>query len=289
MKGIILGGGNGSRLYPNTSVTNKLLVPVYDKPLVFYPLSILMEAGIDDVMIISNKRDQDRFKMLFGDGSAFGIHVSYGVQEVPTGIVSAFLIGADFIGNDPCALVLGDNIFYGEKFNASLPNALKRAEDGLATLYGYEVDDPERFGVVELDNENNALSIEEKPKNPKSNYAVTGLYFYPNDVVSMAKQVKPSARGEYEITDLNNLYLKQGRVKVEKMGKETLWLDAGTFDSLLEASLAIKDAEKKEPIAFPELIACRKGWLSKEKAKERGDLMAKNSYGSTILSHLAND
>ena len=289
MKGIILGGGNGSRLYPNTSVTNKLLVPVYDKPLVFYPLSILMEAGIDDIMIISNERDQNRFKMLFGDGSAFGIHVSYGVQEVPTGIVSAFLIGADFIGNDPCALVLGDNIFYGEKFNASLPNALKRAEDGLATLYGYEVDDPERFGVVELDDDNNALSIEEKPKNPKSNYAVTGLYFYPNDVVSMAKQVKPSARGEYEITDLNNLYLKQGRVKVEKMGKETLWLDAGTFDSLLEASIAIKDAEKKEPIAFPELIAYRKGWLAKEKAKERGNLMAKNSYGSTILKQLENN
>ena len=289
MKGIILGGGNGSRLYPNTSVTNKLLVPVYDKPLVFYPLAILMEAGIDDVMIISNQRDQDRFKMLFGDGSEFGIHVSYGVQEVPTGIVSAFLIGADFIGNEPCALVLGDNILHGTKFNASLPNALKRAENGLATLYGYEVDDPERFGVVELDEDNNALSIEEKPKNPKSNYAVTGLYFYPNDVVSMAKQVKPSARGEYEITDLNNLYLKQGRVKVEKMGKETLWLDAGTFDSLLEASSSIKEAEKTEPIAFPELIAYRKGWLSKEKAEARGNLMAKNSYGSTILDYLKNN
>lgn len=289
MKGIILGGGNGSRLYPSTSVTNKLLVPVYDKPLVFYPLSILMEAGIDDVMIISNQRDQDRFKMLFGDGHEFGINVSYGVQEVPTGIVSAFLIGADFIGDEPCALVLGDNIFHGDKFNASLPNALKRAEDGLATLYGYEVDDPERFGVVELDEDNNALSIEEKPKKPKSNYAVTGLYFYPNDVVSMAKQVKPSARGEYEITDLNNLYLKQGRVKVEKMGKETLWLDAGTFDSLLEASFSIKEAQKSEPIAFPELIAYRQGWLSKEKTEARGNLMAKNSYGATILDYLKNN
>ena len=287
MKGIILGGGNGSRLYPNTSVTNKLLVPVYDKPLVFYPLSILMEAGIDDVMIISNERDQNRFKMLFGDGHEFGIHMSYGVQEVPTGIVSAFLIGEEFIGNEPCALVLGDNIFHGNKFNASLPNALKRANEGLATLYGYEVDDPERFGVVELDDDNNAISIEEKPKNPKSNYAVTGLYFYPNDVVATAKKVKPSARGEYEITDLNNLYLKQGRVKVEKMGKETLWLDAGTFDSLLEASIEIKKAEQTEPVAFPELIAYRKGWLSKEDALARGSLMAKNSYGATILDKLS--
>jgi glucose-1-phosphate thymidylyltransferase len=287
MKGIILGGGNGSRLYPNTSVTNKLLVPVYDKPLVFYPLSILMEAGIDDVMIISNERDQNRFKMLFGDGHDFGIHMSYGVQEVPTGIVSAFLIGEEFIGNEPCALVLGDNIFHGNKFNASLPNALKRANEGLATLYGYEVDDPERFGVVELDDDNNALSIEEKPKNPKSNYAVTGLYFYPSDVVATAKKVKPSARGEYEITDLNNLYLEQGRVKVEKMGKETLWLDAGTFDSLLEASIEIKKAEQIEPIAFPELIAYRKGWLSKEDTLARGNLMAKNSYGATILYKLS--
>lgn len=286
MKGIILGGGNGSRLYPSTSVTNKLLVPVYDKPLVFYPLSILMEAGIDDVMIISNERDQERFKMLFGDGREFGIHMSYGVQETPTGIVSAFLIGADFIGNDPCALVLGDNIFYGSKFNASLPSALKRAEEGWTTLYGYEVDDPERFGVVELDDDNNALSIEEKPKNPKSNYAVTGLYFYPKDVVSMARQVKPSARGEYEITDLNNLYLKQGRVKVEKMGKETLWLDAGTFDSLVDASVSIQRVEKEEPVAFPELIAYRKGWLSKEMVRERGELMKKNSYGTTILKNI---
>lgn len=286
MKGIILGGGNGSRLYPITSVTNKLLIPVYDKPLIFYPLSTLMEAGIDDVMIISNQRDQERFKMLFGDGSEFGIRVSYGVQEVPTGIVSAFLIGEDFIKDEPCALILGDNVFHGEKLNASLPFAAKRAAEGVATLYGYEVDDPCRFGIVELDEENNALSIEEKPKNPKSNYAVTGLYFYPSDVVSMAKQVKPSARGEYEITDLNNLYLKQGRVKVEKMGKETMWLDAGTFDSLLEATAAVKEGQKKEPIGYPELVAYRKGWLSKEKAAARGEALSKNAYGTAILTQL---
>ncbi len=287
MKGIILGGGNGSRLYPITSVTNKLLIPVYDKPLIFYPLSTLMEAGIDDVMIISNQRDQERFKMLFGDGSEFGIHVSYGVQEVPTGIVSAFLIGEDFIKDEPCALILGDNVFHGEKLNASLPLASKRAEEGAATLYGYEVDDPCRFGIVELDEENNALSIEEKPKNPKSNYAVTGLYFYPSDVVSMAKQVKPSARGEYEITDLNNLYLKQGRVKVEKMGKETMWLDAGTFDSLLEATVKVKEGQQKEPIGYPELVAYRKGWLDKEKVSARGEALSKNGYGATILAELA--
>lgn len=286
MKGIILGGGNGSRLYPLTSVTNKLLIPVYDKPLVFYPLATLMEAGIDDVMIISNARDQERFKMLFGDGSVFGIHVSYGVQEVPTGIVSAFLIGEGFIGKEPCALILGDNVFHGDRFNASLPSSLERAKQGVATLYGYEVSDPQRFGIVELDKDNNALSIEEKPKNPKSNFAVTGLYFYPSDVVEKAKQVKPSARGEYEITDLNNLYLQEGRVKVEKMGKETLWLDAGTFDSLLDASSSVKEAEKRGPVAYPELIAYRKGWLSKEKAMERGILMEKNSYGATILSEL---
>ncbi len=287
MKGIILGGGNGSRLYPITSVTNKLLIPVYDKPLIFYPLSTLMEAGIDDIMIISNKRDQERFKMLFGDGSEFGIRVSYGVQEVPTGIVSAFLIGEEFVGNEPCALILGDNVFHGEKLNASLPLASERAAEDVATLYGYEVDDPCRFGIVELDADNNALSIEEKPKNPKSNYAVTGLYFYPSDVVSMAKQVKPSARGEYEITDLNNLYLQQGRVKVEKMGKETMWLDAGTFDSLLEATAEVKKGQEKEPIGYPELVAYRKGWLSKDKVSSRGESLSKNGYGTTILKELA--
>lgn len=286
MKGIILGGGNGSRLYPITSVTNKLLIPVYDKPLIYYPLSTLMEAGIDDIMIISNHRDQERFKMLFGDGSEFGIRISYGVQEVPTGIVSAFLIGEEFIGEEPCALILGDNVFHGKKFNESLPSSLKRAQEGVATLYGYEVDDPQRFGIVELDEDNNALSIEEKPAHPKSNYAVTGFYFYPKDVVAMAKQVRPSARGEYEITDLNNLYLKQGRVKVEKMGKETMWLDAGTFDSLLEASLEVKHQQEKEPVAYPELVAYRKGWISKEKATKAGENLSKNSYGKTILANL---
>lgn len=286
MKGIILGGGNGSRLYPATSVTNKLLVPIYDKPLVYYPLSTLMEAGIKDVMIISNKRDQDRFKMLFEDGSRFGMHISYGVQEVPTGTASAFLIGEEFIKDEACALILGDNIFYGKDLSKSLVNAAKKAEEGITSLYGYKVPDPERFGVVELDGDK-AVSLEEKPKNPKSNIAVTGLYFYPSDVVAKAKQVKPSWRNEYEITDLNKMYLDEDRVRVEVLGDDADWLDAGTFDSNLEASELIAKKEKEgHKIAIPEILAYRNGWISKEELKKAGEALSKNSYGQMILSEI---
>jgi len=284
MKGIILGGGNGSRLYPNTLVTNKLLVPVYDKPLVYYPLSTLMEAGINEVMIISNSRDLDRFEMLFGDGSKLGMKISYGVQEIPKGIVDAFLIGQDFLGDDGCALVLGDNIFYGDKLNGLLKEARSNEEKGLATLFGIPVKDPERFGIVELDKENNAISIEEKPKQPKSNICVTGLYFYPKGVVSMAKKVKPSARGEYEITDLNNLYLEERKVKVNVLDESSLWLDAGTFDSLVESSCKIQEIEKQgKEVAFIEKIAYSKGWISKAQLEEVGHTMEKNSYGQGLL------
>ncbi len=287
MKGIILGGGNGSRLYPLTLSTNKLLIPLYDKPMVYYPLATLMQAGIKDVMIISNNRDLERFKMVFGDGSKLGMNITYGVQEVPTGIVSAFLIGEDFIKDEECALILGDNLFYGPNMEKGLMEASGRAKNGEASLFGYKVNDPERFGVVELDKENRALSIEEKPKNPKSNIAVTGLYFYPNDVVSKAKEVKPSWRGEYEITDLNNLYLKENRVRVVTLEGDDEWFDAGTFNSLLEASERIKKAEDGGlPVAYIEQIAYEKGWISKDELSKAGESMKKNSYGEHLLSLL---
>ncbi len=287
MKGIILGGGNGSRLYPLTLSTNKLLIPLYDKPMVYYPLATLMQAGIKEVMIISNNRDLDRFKMVFGDGSRLGMNITYGVQEVPTGIVSAFLIGEDFIKDEECALILGDNLFYGPGMEKGLMEASELAKKGEATLFGYKVNDPERFGVVELDKENRAISIEEKPKNPKSNIAVTGLYFYPNDVVSKAKEVKPSWRGEYEITDLNNLYLQENRVRVVTLEGKDEWFDAGTFSSLLEASERIKKAEDDGlPVAYIEQIAYEKGWINKEQLEEAGESMKKNSYGEYLLSLL---
>ena len=285
MKGIILGGGNGSRLYPLTLATNKLLIPLYDKPMVYYPLATLMQAGIHEVMIISNQRDLERFKMVFGDGKELGMSISYGVQEVPTGIVSAFLIGEEFIKNEECALILGDNLFYGPNMEKGLMEASFHAKEGETTLFGYEVNDPERFGVVTMDKNNRALSIEEKPKHPKSNIAVTGLYFYPNDVVSKAKTIKPSARGEYEITDLNNLYLKDGNVRVVTLHDEDQWFDAGTFDSLLEASERIQKAEKDGlPVAYLEEIAYQKGWINKEQLIAKGESMKKNSYGEHLLA-----
>ncbi len=285
MKGIILGGGNGSRLYPLTLATNKLLIPLYDKPMVYYPLATLMQAGIRDVMIISNHRDLERFKMVFGDGKGLGMNISYGVQEVPTGIVSAFLIGEEFIKNEECALILGDNLFYGPNMEKGLMEASLHAKEGETTLFGYEVKDPERFGVVTMDKNNRAISIEEKPKHPKSNIAVTGLYFYPNDVVSKAKTIKPSARGEYEITDLNNLYLKEGNVRVVTLHNEDQWFDAGTFDSLLEASERIQKAEKGGlPVAYLEEIAYQKGWINKEQLIAKGESMKKNSYGEHLLT-----
>lgn len=285
MKGIILGGGNGSRLYPLTLSTNKLLIPLYDKPMVYYPLATLMHSGINEVMIISNNRDLERFKMVFGDGSKLGMKITYGVQEIPTGIVSAFLIGEDFIKDEECALILGDNLFYGPGMEKGLMEANALAKKGEVSLFGYKVSDPERFGVVELDKDNKAISIEEKPKQPKSNIAVTGLYFYPKDVVEKAKQVKPSARGEYEITDLNNLYLKENRVRVVTLEGNDEWFDAGTFDSLLEASERIKKVEKSGlPVAYIEQIAYEKGWISKETLIEAGESMKKNSYGEHLLS-----
>ena len=283
MKGIILGGGNGSRLYPLTLATNKLLIPLYDKPMVYYPLASLMQAGIRDVMIISNNRDLERFKMVFGDGSFLGMNISYGVQEVPTGIVSAFLIGEEFIKDEECALILGDNLFYGPNMEKGLMEAEKRALEGETTLFGYRVADPERFGIVELDESNRALSIEEKPKQPKSNVAVTGLYFYPKDVVKKAKMVKPSARGEYEITDLNNLYLKEGNVRVVTLEGDDQWFDAGTFDSLLEASERIQKAEQDGlHVAYLEEIAYQKGWINKEQLLASAQAMSKNSYGQHL-------
>lgn len=284
MKGIILGGGNGSRLYPASGVTNKLLLPVYDKPMVYYPLTTLIDAGITDIMIITNKRDNCRFRMLFGNGRKFGCHISYGIQDEPTGTASAFLIAEKFVGEEPCALIFGDNIFYEDELAVALKRAALFAEDGICSLFGKEVSDPERFGVVELDENKNAISIEEKPAHPKSNYAVAGLYFFPGDVVAKAHMVKPSARGEYEITDLINFYLEERRVKVETMGKNCLWLDAGTFDSMLEASRVVAENERKGiMIGVPEVAAYKLGTLPKEILLEVGTSMKKNTYGQYLL------
>ncbi|MDY6429669.1 MAG: glucose-1-phosphate thymidylyltransferase RfbA [Bacilli bacterium] len=283
MKGIILGAGAGSRLYPSTRSTSKLLLPIYDKPMVYYPMATLMEANIREVMLIVSPKDKQKFIELFGDGSQLGMKISYGVQEVPTGIVSAFLIGEEFIGDEPCALVLGDNIFYGKDLVESSLRAVKEAKEGNVTLFGYEVPDPERFGVVEFDDNKKVLSLVEKPANPRSNYAVTGLYFYPSGVSKVSKRVTPSARGEYEITDLNNLYLKEANVSVELLDKSNLWLDTGTFESLLEASNIIKEIEEKTPVAALEIIAYRNGWISKEQLIKAGESMSKNSYGQMLL------
>lgn len=283
MKGIILGAGAGSRLYPSTRSTSKLLLPIYDKPMVYYPMATLMEANIREVMLIVSPKDKQKFIELFGDGSQLGMKISYGVQEVPTGIVSAFLIGEEFIADEPCALVLGDNIFYGKDLVESSLRAVKEAKEGNVTLFGYEVPDPERFGVVEFDDNKKVLSLVEKPANPRSNYAVTGLYFYPSGVSKVSKRVTPSARGEYEITDLNNLYLKEANVSVELLDKSNLWLDTGTFESLLEASNIIKEIEEKTPVAALEIIAYRNGWISKEQLIKAGESMSKNSYGQMLL------
>lgn len=284
MKGIILGGGNGSRLYPASEVTNKLLLPVYDKPMVYYPLTTLIDAGITDIMIITNKRDNSRFRMLFGNGYKYGCHIRYGIQDEPTGTASAFLIAEDFVKGEPCALIFGDNIFFEENLADSTKKAVFLAEDGLCTLFGKEVKDPERFGVVELDKDDNAISIEEKPAHPKSNCAVAGMYFFPSDVVEKAHKVVPSARGEYEITDLINFYLEEKRVKVEVMGKNCLWLDAGTFDSMREASNIVAEKEAKGVmIGVPEVAAYKLGTLKKETLLESGESMKKTTYGQYLL------
>lgn len=284
MKGIILAGGSGTRLYPLTLVTSKQLLPVYDKPMIYYPMSTLMLAGIRDILIISSPTDTPRFQTLLGDGSQFGLHLQYAVQPSPDGLAQAFLIGREFIGDDACAMVLGDNIFYGNGFGKILARAAENARQGRATAFGYHVYDPERFGVVEFDKEGNAISIEEKPEHPKSNYAVTGLYFYPKGVSAMADQVKPSARGELEITTLNDMYLQQGKLSVELLGRGFAWLDTGTFKSLLEAAEFVEMNQSRQDvqISAPEEIAYVKGWISKEQLLKAADNYGKSPYGNHL-------
>jgi len=281
MKGIILAGGAGTRLYPLTMVTSKQLLPVYDKPMVYYPLSTLMLAGIKDILIISTSEDLPNFERLLGDGSQYGVKLSYKVQPSPDGLAQAFLIGEDFIGDDLCAMVLGDNIFYGGGLVDKLNLAVKNAKEGYATIFGYYVHDPERFGIMEFDDKEKILSVEEKPKNPKSNYCITGLYFYDNRVVEYAKKVKPSARGELEITSLNDLYLKNGTLKGIVLGRGFAWLDTGTMDSLVEASNFVQMIEKRQglKISAPEEIAYRNKWIDKEKLLESAERYGKSPYG----------
>lgn len=281
MKGIILAGGSGTRLYPLTKVTSKQLLPVYDKPMIYYPLSTLMLAGIRDILIISTPTDTPRFQDLLGDGSHFGIHLSYAVQPSPDGLAQAFLIGEEFIGDEPCAMILGDNIFYGNDFSSILEKARRGAENGRATVFGYYVPDPERFGIVEFDENEKVLSVEEKPAQPKSNYAITGLYFYPAGVSQLAKQVKPSKRGELEITTLNDLYLQRGILDAKIFGRGFAWLDTGTMESLLEAAEFVHMVEKRQgmKISAPEEIAFRFGWISTQELLESADLYGKSPYG----------
>ncbi len=284
MKGIVLAGGAGTRLYPLTMVTSKQLLPVYDKPMIYYPLSTLMLAGIREILIISTPDDTLRFEHLLGDGSQFGIRLEYKVQPSPDGLAQAFLLGEEFIGDDACAMVLGDNIFYGNGFRKVLKEAAEDAESGRATIFGYYVHDPERFGIVEFDENGKVLSVEEKPKNPKSNYCITGLYFYPRGVSAMAHEVKPSARGELEITTLNDMYLKQERLDVQRLGRGFAWLDTGTMDSLVEAADFVQMIQKRQSIVIsaPEEIAYVNQWISKEKLLESAERYGKSPYGAHL-------
>lgn len=284
MKGIILAGGSGTRLYPLTLVTSKQLLPVYDKPMIYYPLSTLMLAGIKDILIISTPADTERFKQLLGDGSQFGIKLSYKVQPSPDGLAQAFTLGEDFINGEPCAMVLGDNIFYGNGFTDLLKNAATDAQNGKATVFGYYVNDPERFGVVDFDEDGNAVSIEEKPDKPKSNYAVTGLYFYPAGVSEKAAQVKPSARGEVEITSLNEMYLQDDNLGVQLLGRGFAWLDTGTMQSLVDASNFVKMIEERESVSVsaPEEIAYIHGWIDKDELIEAAQKYGKSPYGKHL-------
>lgn len=291
MKGIVLAGGSGTRLYPITKGVSKQLLPIYDKPMVYYPISVLMLAGIRDILVISTPQDLPAFKRLLGDGSDYGLHLEYAEQPSPDGLAQAFIIGEKFIGNDSVCLVLGDNIFHGMGFSALLKEAVNDAENNnKATVFGYWVDDPERYGVAEFDVNGNCLSIEEKPKNPKSNYAVVGLYFYPNKVVEVAKHIKPSARGELEITTVNQEFLADGELKVQTLGRGFAWLDTGTHDSLAEASIFVEVIEKRQglKIACLEGIAYRHGWITNEKLRKLAQPMSKNQYGQYLLK-LAND
>ena len=286
MKGIVLAGGSGTRLYPITKGISKQLMPIYDKPMVYYPISVLMLAGIRDILIISTPHDLPGFKRLLGDGSDYGVNFEYAEQPSPDGLAQAFTIGADFIGDDSACLVLGDNIFYGSYFTPMLKEAVRAAEeDGKATIFGYWVSDPERYGVAEFDADGNCLSLEEKPINPKSNYAVPGLYFYPNKVVEVAKNIKPSARGEYEITTVNQVFLEAKELKVQTLGRGFAWLDTGTHDSLSEASTFVEVIEKRQglKIACLEAIAYRRGWITEERMQELAQPMIKNQYGQYLL------
>lgn len=292
MKGIVLAGGSGTRLYPITKGISKQLIPVFDKPMIYYPISVLMLAGIRDILIISTPADLPSFRRLLGDGSNFGVRLEYAEQPSPDGLAQAFIIGEKFIGNDSVCLVLGDNIFHGNGLTSLLQSAVRTAEDeGKATVFGYWVSDPERYGVAEFDGEGNCLSIEEKPEHPKSNYAVVGLYFYPNKVVDVAKTIKPSARGELEITTVNQRFLNDKELKVQTLGRGFAWLDTGTHDSLSEASTFIEVIEKRQglKVACLEGIAYRKGWISEDKLREVAQPMLKNDYGKYLLSILDED
>ena len=287
MKGIILAGGSGTRLYPITEAISKQLMPIYDKPMIYYPLATLMLAGIKEILVITTPDDQPAFKKLLKDGHQFGIEISYVVQPSPDGLAQAFILGEEFIGDDCCAMVLGDNIFYGNGFNELLENAKKNAEKGYATIFGNQVKDPERFGIMEIDESESGtyvVSVEEKPQKPKSNYAITGLYFYPKGVAGKAKEIKPSARGELEITTLNDMYLKEGNLKAEILGEGFTWFDTGTFDSELDAANMIRSIEnnKDKVICCPEQIAYYKNWITKEELQERATLLRKNTYGQYL-------
>lgn len=285
MKGIILAGGSGTRLYPLTTVTSKQLLPVYDKPMIYYPMAVLMNAGIRDILIISTPEDTPRFEELLGDGNTFGVNLQYAVQPSPDGLAQAFIIGEKFIGDDSVAMVLGDNIFSGHGLKERLQTAVKNAEEGLgATVFGYYVDDPERFGIVEFDKDGKAISIEEKPQKPKSNYCVTGLYFYDNNVVEYAKNLKPSQRGELEITDLNRIYLEKNKLNVELLGQGFTWLDTGTHESLVEATNFVKTIENHQhrKIACLEEIAYLNGWISKDQVLKVYEILKKNQYGQYL-------
>lgn len=292
MKGIILAGGSGTRLYPLTMVTSKQLLPIYDKPMIYYPLSTLMLAGIDDILIISTPTDLPNFERLLGDGSQYGIKLSYKVQPSPDGLAQAFILGEEFIGDDSCAMILGDNIFYGSGFSSMLEKAVKNVEENhRATIFGYHVDDPERFGIVEFDKNHKVLSVEEKPDKPKSNWAITGLYFYDNRCVEYAKNQKPSARGELEITDLNRVYLENGELDVRFLGRGFSWLDTGTMESLIDASDFVKTIQKQQGIRIsaPEEIAWRRGWIDDEKLLESAEKYGKSDYGKYLKDIIEND